>query len=125
MKRLTVLVWPFCVAMVVATGAQVRPASRPTSGASLAAVRAAADPALSAPFFDGSVLQEVRLDMNSKDWQTLRQNYLSNAYYPADFHWGSQVVRNIGIRSRGTASRSEVKPGLRVDFNRYADDQTF
>jgi spore coat protein H len=125
MKRLTVLVWFFCVAMVVATGAQVRPASRPTSGASLAAVRAAADPALSAPFFDGAVLQEVRLDMNSKDWQTLRQNYLSNAYYPADFHWGGQVVRNIGIRSRGTASRSEVKPGLRVDFNRYADDQTF
>ena len=125
MKRLTVLVWSFCVAMVVATGAQVRPASRPTSGSALAAVRAAADPALSAPFFDGSVLQDIRLDMNSKDWQTLRQNYLSNAYYPADFRWGSQVVRNIGIRSRGTASRSEVKPGLRVDFNRYAEDQTF
>jgi spore coat protein CotH len=124
-KRLTVLVCSLCVAMVVATGAQVRPASRPTSGASAAPVRAAADPALSEPFFDGSVLQDVRLDMNSKDWQTLRQNYLSNAYYPADFHWGSQVVRNIGIRSRGTASRSEVKPGLRVDFNRYAEDQTF
>src|SRR5262245_42769104 len=124
MKRLTILVWSFSVAMVVATGAQVRPASRPTS-ASLAAVCGAADPALNAPFFDGSVLQEVRLDMNSRDWQTLKQNYQSNAYYPADFHWGSQAVRNIGIRSRGTASRSEVKPGLRVDFDRYADDQTF
>lgn len=125
MKRLTILVCSFCAAMVAATGAQVRPASRPMAGASRTVVRAAADPALSAPFFDGAVLQEIRLDINSKDWQTLRENYLSNVYYPADFHWGSQVVRNIGIRSRGTASRSEVKPGLRVDFNRYADDQTF
>jgi spore coat protein H len=125
MKRLIVVVGSCCVAMVVATGAQVRPVSRAASGGISAAVRGAADPALSAPFFDGSVMHEIRLDMNSRDWQTLRENYLSNAYYPADFHWGSEVVRNIGIRSRGTASRSEVKPGLRVDFNRYADDQTF
>jgi spore coat protein CotH len=34
-------------------------------------------------------------------------------------------VRNIGIRSRGTGSRSGVKPGLRLDFNRYTTDQSF
>jgi spore coat protein CotH len=125
MKRLLVLVGSWCVAMAVATGAQVRPVSHAGSGGVPSAVHAAADPALSAPFFDGSVIQEIRLNVNSRDWQTLRENYLSNAYYPADFHWGNEVVRNIGIRSRGTASRSELKPGLRVDFNRYADDQTF
>jgi spore coat protein CotH len=77
------------------------------------------------PFFNDGVLQEIRLDINAKDWETLKTEYLSNVYYPADFRWGGQVVRNIGIRSRGTASRSGVKPGLRVDFNRYADGQTF
>ena len=115
MKRLIAVVGWVLAALVVGTGAQVRPARR----------LIAADPALSAPFFDGNVLQEIRLDINSKDWQTLKENYQSNAYYPSDFRWGSVVVRNIGIRSRGTASRSEVKPGLRIDFNRYAANQTF
>src|SRR5262247_3750137 len=95
------------------------------SRAPIAAVHGAADPALSAPFFDGAVLHEIWLDINTRDWQSLKENYLSNTYYPADFRWGSQVVRNIGIRSRGTSSRNEFKPGLRVDFNRYAEDQTF
>ena len=125
MKRLTSLVLSLFVAMVVATGAQMRSPARPISAALPAGVATDADPALSAPFFDGSVLQEVQLDMNSRDWQSLKDNYLSNAYYPCDFRWGSEVLRNIGIRSRGTASRSEVKPGLRVDFNRYSANQTF
>jgi spore coat protein CotH len=107
MKRLSLLVAALLAAGVIDLGA------------------AAADPALSAPFFDDTVLQEIRLDINTKDWQTLKDNYESNAYYPSDFHWRNQVVRNIGIRSRGTASRSELKPGLRVDFNRYSADQTF
>src|SRR6476660_2464113 len=76
-------------------------------------------------FFDDSVLQEIRLNMNAKDWQTLKDNYLDNTYYPTDFRWRDQTLRNIGIRSRGTGSRSGVKPGLRVDFDRYVTDQKF
>jgi spore coat protein CotH len=76
-------------------------------------------------FFDDSVVQEIRLTINSKDWQTLKENYLSNEYYPCDFAWRDQTVRNVGIRSRGTGSRSGVKPGLRVDFDRYASGQRF
>lgn len=74
--------------------------------------------------FNDSVLHEIRLDINSKDWQTLRDNYLTNEYYPCDFRWNGQVVRNVGIRSRGQASRSATKPSLRVDFNRYTAGQT-
>ncbi len=76
-------------------------------------------------FFDDSVLQEIRLTINSKDWQTLKDNYLSNEYYPCDFSWRDQTVRSVGIRSRGTGSRSGVKPGLRVDFDRYTDGKRF
>ncbi|HEY7170218.1 MAG TPA: CotH kinase family protein [Vicinamibacterales bacterium] len=82
-------------------------------------------PDTSAAFFDDSVLHEIRLNINSRDWASLRENYLENTYYPADFRWRDQVVRNIGIRSRGTGSRSGVKPGLRVDFDRYSTDQKF
>ena len=76
-------------------------------------------------FFDDSVLQEIRLSMNAKDWQTLKDNYLDNTYYPTDFRWRDQTLRNVGIRSRGTGSRSGVKPGLRVDFDRYTTSQNF
>ena len=76
-------------------------------------------------FFDDSVLQEIRFTINSKDWATLKENYLSNEYYPCDFTWRGQTVRNVGIRSRGTGSRSGIKTGLRIDFDRYTSGQRF
>ena len=76
-------------------------------------------------FFNDAVLQDINLTINTRDWQSLRDHFLDNTYYPCNFTWNGQVVRNIGIRSRGTGSRSGVKPGLRVDFNRYTTDQTF
>jgi hypothetical protein len=76
-------------------------------------------------FFDDSIVHDIYFNINSRDWETLKVNYLDNTYYPVDFKWGSQVVRNAGIRSRGTGSRSGEKPGLRLDFNRYATGQTF
>ena len=82
-------------------------------------------PGLDDVFFDDSVLHEIRLTINSKDWQSLKIHYLDNTYYPCDFRWLGQVVRNIGIRSRGTGSRSGIKPGLRIDFNRYVTDGQF
>jgi CotH protein len=74
--------------------------------------------------FNDTIVHEVRLDINAKDWQTLKDNYLTNDYYPCDFRWNGMVVRNVGIRSRGQASRSATKPSLRVDFNRYTASQT-
>lgn len=76
-------------------------------------------------FFNGDVLQEIRLAVNSKDWNALRTNYLDNTYYPCDFTWQGITVRNVGIRSRGLGSRNSTKPGLRVDFDRYASTQKF
>jgi spore coat protein H len=74
--------------------------------------------------FNDTVLHEIRLNINSKDWQTLKDNYLTNDYYPCDLRWNGQVVRNVGIRSRGQASRNATKPSLRVDFNHYTAGQT-
>jgi len=76
-------------------------------------------------FFDDTVLHDIRLTCNSRDWESLKQHYLDDTYYICDFRWNDQIVRNIGIRSRGTGSRSGVKPGLRVDFDRYTSDQKF
>ena len=81
-----------------------------------------------AAFFDDSVVHDVYFTINTRDWETLKVNYLDNTYYPVDFRWGTntqQGVRNAGIRSRGTGSRSGEKPGLRLDFDRYTTGQTF
>ncbi|MFN2446625.1 MAG: CotH kinase family protein [Vicinamibacterales bacterium] len=75
--------------------------------------------------FNGDVLHRVELWLHSQDWEKLKQNFQENTYYPADFTWNGITVRNAGIRSRGLGSRSTTKPGLRVDIDRYASEQTF
>jgi spore coat protein CotH len=75
--------------------------------------------------FNPAALQRIDLLMNSSDWHKLKENFQENTYYPADLRWNGQTARNSGVRSRGLGSRSATKPGLRVDFDRYATDQTF
>jgi len=79
----------------------------------------------SEPLFNADVLQRLDLRVHSADWEKLKQNFEENAYFPADVVFDGQTVRNAGIRSRGLGSRSGVKPGLRVDFDRYSATQTF
>jgi spore coat protein CotH len=80
---------------------------------------------LADPFFDDTVLHDIKLSINVKDWDSLKTHYLENTVYPCYFQWKDQLVRNVGIRSRGTGSRSGIKPGLRVDFDYYSTDQKF
>ncbi len=78
-----------------------------------------------AELFDTNTIQEIRLSVNSRDLARLRQTYQLNTYYPADLTWKSVKVRNVGIRSRGAGSRSAIKLGLRLDFDRYTTGQKF
>lgn len=78
-----------------------------------------------ADLFNPDVVQRIDLRLHSTDWEKLKQNFQENTYYPADLVWNGQTVHNTGIRSRGLGSRSGTKPGLRVDFDRYAMDGTF
>jgi spore coat protein CotH len=75
--------------------------------------------------FNPDTLHRVELWLNSQDWDKLKQNFQENTYYPADLTWNGVTARNIGIRSRGGGSRSGTKPGLRLDADRYATEQTF
>lgn len=91
-----------------------------------AASAAAAAPARAAdPIFDASKLHEVRIVIDPKDWQSLRQNFRSNQYYAANVSLDGEVMEQIGIRSRGDGSRNEEKPGLKFDFNKYVKTQEF
>src|SRR5262245_38906475 len=78
-----------------------------------------------ADLFNGDILHEIRLEINPKDWQTLKANPSSNTYYPCNFKWRNIEVVDVGIRSRGGSTRNSIKPGLRIDFNQYEDNQQF
>ncbi|HET9467782.1 MAG TPA: CotH kinase family protein [Vicinamibacterales bacterium] len=88
-------------------------------------VPAAAVAQTSDELFDSRALHEVRLYIHSSDLQLLRDRYREDIYVPADFEWRGIRVRNVGVRVRGLATRSPMKPGLRIEFNRYVAGQTF
>lgn len=78
-----------------------------------------------AELFDDAAVHEVRLRMNSRDLALLRERFMLNTYYAADFTWQGTRVRNVAVRSRGFGSRNPGKPGLLVDFDRYVGGRTF
>lgn len=78
-----------------------------------------------ADFFNGEVLQRVDLQFGAGDWESLKTNFRENTYFPADLTWHGHTVPRVGVRSRGSGSRSGAKPGLLVDVNRFTTGQTF
>ena len=75
--------------------------------------------------FNSATLQRLDLEVHSADWAKLKENFQSNAFYPAAMTWNGQTVFNVGIRSRGRGSRNANKPGLKIDFDKYAANQRF
>lgn len=75
-------------------------------------------------FFDDSVVHDIHITINSKDWAALKEKYKENIFYPVKLQWRNVTVANVGIRSRGLGSRSDRKPGLKFDCDYYTPDQT-
>ena len=75
--------------------------------------------------FSDSELQDIRLTMPPADWQAFKDNYTKDDYYKASMSWRGITVDEIGVRQRGTASRSGVKPYIGIDFKRYRSAQRF
>ena len=79
---------------------------------------------LANPFLDDSKVQVISLTLASADWADLQKHYLENTYYRASLTWNG-ITQTLGIRSRGSGSRSPVKPNLTLNFARYDKSQTF
>lgn len=75
------------------------------------------------PLFDPTRLHTVQVQIDPADWAALQANFRSNEFYAADVSLDGELVRQVGLRSRGDGSRDERKPGLKVDFNRYVSGQ--
>ena len=109
-------------------GAPAAPATSPAPPAETPAASSVTLPPnfdAAGPFYDGTALHDIQLTMKPDDWETLKANYMLDDYYRADFQWRGVKVPMIGVRSRGAGSRTANKPSLRLDFNRYLEDQKF
>lgn len=71
------------------------------------------------------VLHEIRLTMLPADWQALHDNYLEDTTYPCAFSWNGYTLDKIGIKSRGSQSRSPIKPSIGLDFSKYTSSLRF
>ena len=91
----------------------------------VAATASTADAQTTDDLFDPGTLNDLRLFMNSRDLQQLRDTVDENTYYQADFEWRGIRVRSVAIRSRGHASRNPAKPALKIEFDRYVTGQRF
>jgi spore coat protein CotH len=77
------------------------------------------------PAFQQGVLHETRIEIDPSDWRALQENYRENQYYAADLTIDGETVRQVGLRSRGSASRNSLKPALKVDFNKFVAGQEY
>jgi spore coat protein CotH len=94
--------------------------------ASLLMGGAASAPAQTADqLFDDRALHDFRLYIHERDLDALRVHYDASMFFPVDVVWNGVRANTAGVRVRGLASRTAVKPGLLLDFDRYVRGQTF
>ena len=60
--------------------------------------------------FNDSAVQTLEIAIHSRDWDTLRANFTSNDFYPADVTWNGLRVRNVGIRRADSAAEVASSP---------------
>src|SRR6185436_368507 len=75
--------------------------------------------------FDPNTLQEIRLFINTRDLQQMRERFTENTRYPADLVWRNIRIRDVAVNVKGLATRNPIKLGLRVDFGYYTAGQQF
>lgn len=76
-------------------------------------------------FFDPKTVQEIRFEIDARDWRRLRSSYLGNDYYPCSFVWNGTSFGDVSMRSHGSTTRNSEKPALRIDMNGMTGKSSF
>ena len=100
----------------IALGAQTpsRPSAKPVAAMTT-----------SDQLFDDSRVHDLWIRISDADLQRLRQNFEDNTFYRVSVEIGGARVTDVGLRSRGRATRNPAKPGFLLDFNRFTPQQEF
>ena len=97
----------------------------PSTPSATPAPAASSTPTPSLPVLNQGSLHETVIAMDPADWQALRDNFRTNQYYSANITFDGEAVSQIGLRSRGVGSRDQIKPALKIDFNKYIASQEY
>ncbi len=75
--------------------------------------------------FDDTRLHDLWIRISATDLRQLGERFQENTYYKVNLEWRGLTVADVGIRSRGGATRNGTKPALQVDFDRFKPGQEF
>ena len=75
--------------------------------------------------FDDTRLHDLWIRISAADLHTLREHFEENDYYRVAIEWNGVTLSDVGVRSRGGATRNPSKPAYQLDFDRYVAGQRF
>ena len=99
-----------------------------SSVAPLAAEEATADKVGDAAFFQPGKVQVIHLDVSESNLARMKAALPERIYVPADFRWGEQTIRNVGVRYKGNSSsqpNQRHKRSFLIKFNEFEKGQRF
>ena len=81
--------------------------------------------------FDASYVHTINIDISDADWQDLLKNPLEETFYPCDLTIDGEKYSNVGIRTKGNSSLSQVadsdsdRYSFKINFSKYEKGQDY
>ena len=81
--------------------------------------------------FDNTKVSDIKIDLSDEDWQDMLSNPLKEEYHKADITINGETFYNVGIRTKGNTSLSQVassdseRYSFKVKFDKYVKGQSY
>lgn len=81
--------------------------------------------------FDNTKVSDIKIDISDEDWQDMLSNPLKEEYHKADITINGETFYNVGIRTKGNTSLSQVassdseRYSFKVKFDKYVKGQSY
>ena len=81
---------------------------------------------------DKDKVTEINIEIDESIWQELLDNATAEEYYSANITINDEIFYNVGLRTKGNSSLSNVardensdRYSLKIKFDKYVDGQTY
>ncbi|WP_195259386.1 CotH kinase family protein [Clostridium paraputrificum] len=81
--------------------------------------------------FDNTKVSDIKINISDDDWQDMLSNPLKEEYHKADITINGETFYNVGIRTKGNTSLSQVassdseRYSFKVKFDKYVTGQSY
>lgn len=70
-------------------------------------------------------LGDIHIQMHQDSLDSLMADPWSNHYFPVEFSWMGDTLRDVGIRIRGNTSRNSPKKSFKISFNEFVSGRAY